>query len=62
MVVVEKYPDLKANEGFLKLQDELAGTGKPHLGGKDALQPSGPGLQHKGAKFPVEYHRQHLQL
>jgi LemA protein len=26
MVVVEKYPDLKANEGFLKLQDELAGT------------------------------------
>jgi LemA protein len=26
MVVIEKYPDLKANEGFLKLQDELAGT------------------------------------
>lgn len=26
MVVVEKYPDLKANEGFLRLQDELAGT------------------------------------
>jgi LemA protein len=26
MVVVEKYPDLKANENFLKLQDELAGT------------------------------------
>jgi LemA protein len=26
MVVVEKYPDLKANESFLKLQDELAGT------------------------------------
>jgi LemA protein len=26
MVVVEKYPELKANEGFLKLQDELAGT------------------------------------
>ncbi len=26
MVVVEQYPNLKANEGFLKLQDELSGT------------------------------------
>ena len=26
MVVVEKYPDLKANQNFLQLQDELAGT------------------------------------
>ncbi len=26
MVVMENYPQLKANEGFLKLQDELAGT------------------------------------
>lgn len=26
MVVVEKYPDLKANQNFLSLQDELAGT------------------------------------
>lgn len=26
MVVVEKYPDLKANENFLRLQDELSGT------------------------------------
>lgn len=26
MVVVEQYPDLKANQGFLRLQDELAGT------------------------------------
>ncbi|MCL4141523.1 UNVERIFIED_CONTAM: hypothetical protein GTU68_061556 [Idotea baltica] len=26
MVVVEKYPDLKANQNFLKLQDELAST------------------------------------
>lgn len=26
MIVVEKYPDLKANQNFLKLQDELAGT------------------------------------
>lgn len=26
MVVVERYPDLKANRNFLALQDELAGT------------------------------------
>jgi LemA protein len=26
MVVVEKYPDLKSNQNFLRLQDELAGT------------------------------------
>ena len=26
MVVVENYPDLKASENFLSLQDELAGT------------------------------------
>jgi LemA protein len=26
MVVVEKYPDLKANQNFLALQDELAGS------------------------------------
>ncbi|MFZ1036016.1 MAG: LemA family protein [Smithella sp.] len=26
MVVVEKYPDLKSNQNFLALQDELAGT------------------------------------
>lgn len=25
-IVVEKYPELKANENFIKLQDELAGT------------------------------------
>lgn len=26
MVVLERYPDLKANQNFLSLQDELAGT------------------------------------
>ncbi len=26
MVVVERYPDLKANQNFMMLQDELAGT------------------------------------
>ena len=26
MVVLERYPDLKANQNFLALQDELAGT------------------------------------
>ena len=26
MVVVEKYPELKSNQNFIRLQDELAGT------------------------------------
>ena len=26
MVVVERYPDLKSNQNFMRLQDELAGT------------------------------------
>ena len=26
MVIVENYPDLKANTNFINLQDELAGT------------------------------------
>jgi LemA protein len=26
MVVVERYPELKSNQNFLALQDELAGT------------------------------------
>jgi LemA protein len=25
-VVVERYPDLKSNQNFIRLQDELAGT------------------------------------
>src|SRR2546423_3327620 len=28
LVIVENYPQLKSNENFLRLQDELAGTGK----------------------------------
>ena len=35
MVVVEKYPDLKANQSFLALQDELAGT-ENRIGAKQA--------------------------
>ncbi len=28
LLVVERYPDLKSNQNFLHLQDELAGTGE----------------------------------
>jgi len=44
LVVVERYPDLKANQNFIRLQDELAGDGKPHRRGEKALQRSGSGL------------------
>ena len=26
LIVVERYPDLKSNQNFMRLQDELAGT------------------------------------
>ena len=38
MVVVERYPDLKSNQNFLKLQDELAGTENQDCRGKNEIQ------------------------
>ena len=41
LAIAENYPELKANEGFLRLQDELAGTEnriKPHQSHPQALQ------------------------
>jgi LemA protein len=32
LVIVENYPQLKSNENFLRLQDELAGYREPHRG------------------------------
>src|SRR5256714_12053267 len=32
LLIVENYPQLKSNENFLRLQDELAGRQKPHSG------------------------------
>ena len=31
LMLQERYPELKANESFLKLQDSLEGTEKPHI-------------------------------
>ena len=31
LAIAESYPDLKANENFINLQDELAGTEKPYF-------------------------------
>ncbi len=37
-MVVENYPQLKSNENFLRLQDELAGSGKSHQRGAPQVQ------------------------
>ena len=46
LLVVENYPQLKSNENFLRLQDELAGHGEPDCGRAQALQRHAAGLQH----------------
>ena len=53
LVVVENYPDLKSNETFARLMDELAGHREPHRRGADALQRGRPGLQHAAPIVPV---------
>ena len=45
LMIAENYPDLKANTNFLQLQDELAGTEKPHCCGPYGLQRRSSGLQ-----------------
>ena len=50
MVQVEAYPDLKANQNFLALQEELTATEN-----RDQLQ-------HRHCGFPCLYFRLHLQL
>ena len=57
LVVVENYPQLRSNENFLRLQDELAGNRKPHRGRTQALQRFAPGLQHLHPEIPQQHFR-----
>ena len=62
LVVVENYPQLRSNETFNRLMDELVGHGKPHRRRADAVQRARAGVQHVAAAVPVEHHRRHLRL
>ncbi len=52
LVVVENYPQLKSNENFLRLQDELAGTENRIAVERKRYNDTLAGLQHLRAAVP----------
>ena len=58
LVVVENYPNLKANENFMQLQDELAGTENRILQAAAPLQRSCAEIQYP----PLSVSREHRGL
>ena len=51
LMLTETYPDLKANEGFLKLQDELAGTENRIAVERRRYNDAAEGLRNYGRSF-----------
>ena len=62
LAVVENYPNLKANEQFNRLMDELAGTENRLTRRARALQRAHPGVQHHAAQVPEQRDRQDVRL
>ena len=61
LVVVERYPDLKATQAFRDLQVQLEGDGEPHRGRADAFHAGGAGVQQRAQHVPAEHHRQRVR-
>jgi len=53
LAVVENYPDLKANQSFLKLQDELAGTENRIAVARDNFNEVVKAYNNASQKFPA---------
>ena len=62
MVVVEKYPELKATENFQDAAIPARRHRKPDHGRAPALQRGRPGLQHQADELPDGPHRRILRL
>ena len=58
MVTVEAYPQLKSDQNFLRLQDELTGYGEPDRGGAQGLQRDGGDVQRLHPQVPPGADRQ----
>ena len=56
-VVVENYPNIKANENFLRLQDELAGTENRIAVERRKYNEVGAEVQHRYRAVPQEHRR-----
>jgi len=54
MVLVEQYPDLKANQNFLALQEELTSTENKIGFFAPALQRDGDAVQHPRSELPAQ--------
>lgn len=52
LVTVERYPELKANQNFLKLQDELASTENQILTARTRFNEAVQGYNGKTRRFP----------
>ena len=61
IAVAEAYPDLKANQNFLALQQEPDLDRGPHRFGSSLLQRQCPRAQHPGRVGPVERRRRDVQ-
>lgn len=55
LVTVEKYPDLKTNQNFLKLQDELASTENQILTARTRFNESVQSYNNYVLKFPNKF-------
>ena len=54
LAVVENYPNLKANEQFNRLMDELSGTREPHRAARMRYNEAHAGIQHvSGGSSPA---------
>ena len=60
--VSEAYPDLKANQNFLNLQEELTSTEDRIAYSRQFYNDSVHELQQQDPDVPVEHHRRHVQL
>jgi LemA protein len=62
MVVVEQYPNLKANQGFSRPAGAARRHREPHHRGPQPLHPDGAGLQRARAQLPHQPHRHGVRL
>ena len=60
--VSEAYPDLKANQNFLNLQEELTATEDRIAYARQFYNDTVLQLQHQDPDVPDEHHRRHVQL
>ena len=60
--VVENYPDLKANQNFLSLQEELTATENKIAFARQFYNDSVLTYNNKIQMFPTQHHRRDVQL